>query len=203
MAASRSRGNQPPEPRDRPDVFVSYAREDKEFVERRLTKALVERGKDVWIDVEDIRGGASDWRASVWAGIESAKVIVFVLTPDSLASTVCARGAAARGRAEQADHSRAAAAGGRAFRPAACSGGRTGSSLALRTTSRRASRRSSTRSSSTSRGSSSTRGSRNARSSGSATTATAAICSAAATSARRSAGSTTRAGTARRRPRIR
>ena len=90
MAASRSRGNLPPEPRDRPDVFVSYAREDKEFVERRLTKALVERGKDVWIDVQDIRGGASDWRASVWAGIEAAKVFVFVLTPDALASTVCA-----------------------------------------------------------------------------------------------------------------
>ena len=90
MAASRSRGSQPPEPRDRPDVFVSYAREDKEFVEHRLTKALVERGKDVWIDVQDIRGGASDWRASVWAGIEAAKVFVFVLTPDALASTVCA-----------------------------------------------------------------------------------------------------------------
>lgn len=39
--------------------------------------------------VEDIRGGASDWRASVWAGIDSATVMVFVLTPDSLASSVC------------------------------------------------------------------------------------------------------------------
>jgi WD40 repeat protein len=73
----------------RPDVFVSYAREDKEFVEGLLTRALVAHGKNVWIDVEDIRGGASDWRASVWAGIESAKVVVFVLTPDSLASEVC------------------------------------------------------------------------------------------------------------------
>ena len=75
--------------RDRPDVFISYAREDKEFVEDELTRALVARGKDVWIDVEDIRAGASDWRASVWAGIESATVMVFVLTPDSLASRVC------------------------------------------------------------------------------------------------------------------
>ena len=33
--------------------------------------------------------GASDWRANVWAGIEAARVVVFVLTPDSLASTVC------------------------------------------------------------------------------------------------------------------
>ena len=74
--------------RDRPDVFLSYAREDKDFVER-LTVALAARGKDVWIDVEDIRGGASDWRASVWAGIEAATAMMFVLTPDSLASTVC------------------------------------------------------------------------------------------------------------------
>src|SRR5262245_44828910 len=75
---------------DRPDVFLSYSRVDKEFAELRLAKALAERGKDVWIDVEDIRGGASDWRANVWAGIESAKVVVVVLTPDSLASKVCA-----------------------------------------------------------------------------------------------------------------
>ena len=74
--------------RDRPDVFLSYAREDKDFVEQ-LTRALVAREKDVWIDVEDIRGGASDWRATIWAGIESATAMMFVLTPDSLASTVC------------------------------------------------------------------------------------------------------------------
>jgi WD40 repeat protein len=80
---------QPTGARERPDVFVSYAREDRAFVEQQLTEALVARGKDVWIDVEDIRGGASDWRATVWAGIESATVMVFVLTPDSLSSTVC------------------------------------------------------------------------------------------------------------------
>ncbi len=76
-------------PPDRPDVFLSYAREDIDFAEHQLTSALVAREKNVWIDVEDIRGGASDWRASVWAGIESATVMVFVLTPDSLASKVC------------------------------------------------------------------------------------------------------------------
>ena len=74
--------------RDRPDVFLSYAREDKDFVEQ-LTRALGAREKDVWIDVEDIRGGASDWRATIWGGIESATAMMFVLTPDSLASTVC------------------------------------------------------------------------------------------------------------------
>ena len=76
MASGRTQGATPPSAaRDRPDVFLSYAREDTDFVEGRLTRALVARGKDVWIDVEDIRGGASDWRATVWAGIESATAI--------------------------------------------------------------------------------------------------------------------------------
>lgn len=74
---------------DRPDVFLSYAREDADFAEGQLSRALQGRGKDVWIDVEDIRDGASDWRANVWAGIEAATAMVFVLSPDSLASTVC------------------------------------------------------------------------------------------------------------------
>lgn len=51
----------------------------------------VELGKDVWIDVEDIRGGASDWRANVWAGIESAKVMVFVLEASVASSVAAAR----------------------------------------------------------------------------------------------------------------
>ena len=73
----------------RSDVFVSYSRRDKDWVDTRLAAALEARGKDVWIDLDDIRGGASDWRATVWAGIEASKVVVFVLTPDSLASRVC------------------------------------------------------------------------------------------------------------------
>ena len=90
VSATTSQAATAPTPApDRPDVFISYAREDSAFVEDRLAKALAERGKELWIDVEDIRGGASDWRAVVWAGIESAKVVVFVLTPESLGSKVC------------------------------------------------------------------------------------------------------------------
>ena len=33
----------------RPDVFMSYAREDQAFV-RRLCEALAARGKDVWVE---------------------------------------------------------------------------------------------------------------------------------------------------------
>jgi WD40 repeat protein len=81
---------QPPaDPSDRPDAFISYSRRDKDYVESRLAAALEARGKDVWIDTDDIRGGASDWRATVWAGIEASKAVIFVLTPESLASRVC------------------------------------------------------------------------------------------------------------------
>src|SRR5215203_6786284 len=73
----------------RPDAFISYSRRDKDYVESRLAAALEARGKNLWIDLDDIRGGASDWRATVWAGIEASRVVVFVLTPDSVRSRVC------------------------------------------------------------------------------------------------------------------
>src|SRR5436190_13777392 len=79
----------PATPPVRPDAFLSYSRRDSEYVESRLATALEAAGRDVWIDLDDIRGGASDWRATVWAGIEASKAVVFVLSPDSLASRVC------------------------------------------------------------------------------------------------------------------
>jgi WD40 repeat protein len=72
---------------ERPDVFASYSRKDETFV-RRLVEALSARGKDVWVDWEDIRKTA-DWRAKIEAGIDSAKAVVAVLTPDFAASKVC------------------------------------------------------------------------------------------------------------------
>jgi hypothetical protein len=41
----------------RPDVFVSYSRRDKAFVEQTLLPSLTGQGKDAWIDVEDIPPG--------------------------------------------------------------------------------------------------------------------------------------------------
>ena len=70
-----------------PDVFISYSRADIDFV-RRLHGALVARGKDVWIDWEDIPPTA-EWLAEVFAGIEGSDNFLFVITPSSLASDVC------------------------------------------------------------------------------------------------------------------
>jgi WD40 repeat protein len=74
---------------ERPDVFVSYSRRDKPFVEERLLPCLTEHAKEVWIDLEDIPP-AADWRDRVLRGVSDANAFLFVLTPDSLTSEVCA-----------------------------------------------------------------------------------------------------------------
>ncbi len=68
-------------------VFISYSRRDKEFV-RRLVDNFNARGRDVWIDWEDIPPTA-DWRSEIWDGIDNADDFVFVISPDSVASEVC------------------------------------------------------------------------------------------------------------------
>jgi len=69
------------------DVFVSYSRRDAEFV-RRLHEALSGRGKEVWVDWEDIPATAA-WRERIGEGIDSANAFVFVLSPESVASVEC------------------------------------------------------------------------------------------------------------------
>ena len=71
------------------DLFISYSRRDRAFVER-LHKALEARDKDVWVDWTDIPPTA-DWFAQITDGIREANAFVFVISPDSLGSDVCAR----------------------------------------------------------------------------------------------------------------
>jgi len=71
------------------DVFISYSRRDVEFV-RRLARVLEDRGKELWVDMDDI-GPAAPWREEIRRGVESCDGFVFVLTPDSLASVECGK----------------------------------------------------------------------------------------------------------------
>jgi hypothetical protein len=71
------------------DIFISYSRKDKEFV-RQLHQALSQRKHDIWVDWEDIPPTA-DWLNEIYGAIESADTFVFVLSPDSVASEVCAK----------------------------------------------------------------------------------------------------------------
>lgn len=69
------------------DVFISYAREDTDFV-RRVVDGFQALGRDVWIDFDDIPFGA-EWWDEIVEGIEKSSVCVFVISPDSIASQVC------------------------------------------------------------------------------------------------------------------
>jgi WD40 repeat protein len=69
------------------DVFVSYSRSDKEFV-NRLADDLKGRGKDVWIDIRGVRD-AEVFPEALRRAIEGADAFLFVISPDSVASRYC------------------------------------------------------------------------------------------------------------------
>ena len=62
---------------------------DRSFVAERVRRALERRGKTLWIDLEDIPPAAT-WREQVDRGITSATSFIFVLSPESVVSQVCA-----------------------------------------------------------------------------------------------------------------
>ncbi|MBZ0286965.1 MAG: TIR domain-containing protein, partial [Anaerolineae bacterium] len=69
------------------DVFISYSRRDKIFVQK-LYEALKNQQRDIWVDWEDIPPTA-DWRAEIRGGIEAADAVIFVISPDSVRSKEC------------------------------------------------------------------------------------------------------------------
>jgi WD40 repeat protein len=74
------------------DVFISYAREDRRFVQH-LHDALANAGRESWVDWEGIPASAK-WMAEVRAAIDEADCFCFVVSPDSVESPVCREEAA-------------------------------------------------------------------------------------------------------------
>ena len=70
-------------------IFISYSRRDSDFV-RALHEALVARERQTWVDWEGIAPTA-DWMNEIHAAIDAAEAVVFVLSPESAASPVCAQ----------------------------------------------------------------------------------------------------------------
>lgn len=70
------------------DLFISYARADQNFV-RALSAALEQRQRQAWVDWEGIPPSA-EWMAEIEAAIDAADTFLFVISPDALASPVCA-----------------------------------------------------------------------------------------------------------------
>jgi TIR domain len=69
-------------------VFVSYSRKDLAFAQM-LVEALAWRGFDAFLDKTDIAPG-EPWRDRLAALIAAADTVVFVVSPDSVASEICA-----------------------------------------------------------------------------------------------------------------
>lgn len=70
------------------EVFISYSRKNKGFVQK-IVQAMYDSGRNnIWIDWEDIEY-AEDWWQKIQAGIDSADNFIFILTPDSVQSEVC------------------------------------------------------------------------------------------------------------------
>lgn len=71
----------------RKDVFISYSRRDKSFVQP-LNAALEQSSHEAWIDWKDIPP-STDWWQQIEAGIEEAHTFIFVISGASVASRVC------------------------------------------------------------------------------------------------------------------
>src|SRR5215212_1905552 len=69
------------------DVFISYAREDQDFV-RKLQDALEEHNRKTWIDWKDIPLTAK-WKEEVFSAIEQADSFAAVISPDFIVSKPC------------------------------------------------------------------------------------------------------------------
>jgi len=69
-------------------VFISYSRKDKAFVQK-LNNALDNAGVQAWVDWEGIEL-ASDWMKTITDAIQGNDAFLFVISPDSLQSKVCA-----------------------------------------------------------------------------------------------------------------
>ena len=69
-------------------LFVSYSRQDTEFT-RRITERLQADGLEAWVDWQDIPPSV-DWMKEIQKGIEDADIFLFLVSPDSIASPICA-----------------------------------------------------------------------------------------------------------------
>lgn len=68
-------------------LFISYAREDIEFV-RSLRTALDDLGHQSWIDEKGIAPTAN-WLQRILQAIVECEYLIFVVSPSSVASEVC------------------------------------------------------------------------------------------------------------------
>src|SRR5215217_7687871 len=69
------------------DVFISYAREDQDFV-RKIQDTLEEHDRETWIDWKYIPLTAK-WKEEVFSAIDNADSFAAVISPDFIVSKPC------------------------------------------------------------------------------------------------------------------
>jgi hypothetical protein len=69
------------------DIFISYAREDQEFV-HKLQEALEGHTRNTWIDWRDMPLTAK-WKEEVFSAIDNADYFAAVISPDFIVSKPC------------------------------------------------------------------------------------------------------------------
>ena len=74
---------------ERRDAFISYSHHDVEFA-LKLRDALVAAGQNVWLDESEIHGGTR-WGEELERAIDGADAFLFLVSPDSAASTECGK----------------------------------------------------------------------------------------------------------------
>ncbi len=74
---------------ERRDAFISYSHHDIEFA-LKLRDALVAAGQNAWLDESEIHGGTR-WSEELERAIDSADAFLFLVSPDSAASTECGK----------------------------------------------------------------------------------------------------------------
>lgn len=69
------------------ELFVSYSRQNKDFV-RRLNESLAAHQRKAWVDWEGISATA-EWMREIKAAIDGAHSFLFVISSASVASEIC------------------------------------------------------------------------------------------------------------------
>ena len=69
-------------------LFISYSRKDVDFA-RRITERFEAEGLEAWVDWQDIPPSV-DWMKEIQTGIEEADIFLYLVSPDSISSKVCA-----------------------------------------------------------------------------------------------------------------
>ena len=69
-------------------LFISYSRKDTEFAQR-LNESFAAQNMEAWVDWQDIPPSV-DWFKEIEKGIEETDIFIFIISPDSINSKVCA-----------------------------------------------------------------------------------------------------------------